>query len=308
VKNLKIKIVFRFLTDNQLEEEVRNKFKDAKKLLQMPPVMMVKKDENKIFSQDPALTGFSNSDWVFTDVTYGLTNEERLIVIRTPDGTLKEAPFEVKKRCWQIYFPMVNRSFNEPKMFEADNMKRLLNEQEYIFILDRACTQFDPYEQKFHDVTSKVYMHIDEHLHFDILRSTRHFGPMAFFLAWHKLIDNLLLDMIRNDYLKNGVQLISLMYQLNGIAESTDIMKSFNVDHEVEEQIQSTIKSLLSREEASLKKIDKSRSDLKMDEMCFEFIQNYVSKYSLKKPQLELTLQTYKEWHNELKTMGVRAN
>lgn len=274
----------------------------------MPPVLQVKKDECKVLSKDPALTGHSPYTYIFTDVTFGLRDDDRLVMIRTPEGTLQEAPFEVKKRALNIYFPGPNRSFREPHMFEADNMKRLLQEEEYEFILDRACTQFEPYEQRFHDITSKVYLHINDNFHFESLRSTRHFGPMAFFLAWHKIIDDLLIDMIRNDYLKNGVQLIVLMYKFNGIIkESTDIVNNLKISEEREEQIQQTIKNLLSQENSG-KKIDKTEGDLRMDEMCFEYIQNYVSKYSPKKAQLELALQTYKEWHNELKSIAKQSN
>lgn len=292
-----------------MEEEVRKRFSYAKKSLQMPPVLKVMEEKCKVLSKDPAITGHSRYTYVFTDVTYGLDNNERAVVIRTTDGTLQEAPFEVKKRVWNIYFPSVDRSFTEPHMFEDVNLKRLLNEQEYEFILDKACTQFEPYEQRFHDITSKVYLHINDNLHFEFLRSTRHFGPMAFFFAWHKIIDDLILDMIRNDYLKNAVQEIALMYQLNDIKEPTEIVNNLGVKEELEQQIQKTIKSLLSRENISSKKIDKSNEDLRNDEMCFEYIQNYVSKYSPKKAQLELALQTYKEWHNELKEIkDVKAN
>jgi small subunit ribosomal protein S22 len=272
----------------------------------MPPVLKVMEDNCKIISKDPAMSGFSKNTFVFTDVTYGLENNKRVIVTRTPDGTLSEAPFEVKKRAWQIYFPMKDRSFREPAMFEPDNLKRLLSEEEYEFVLDRACTQYEPYEQKFHDITSKVYLHLNDNLHFDHLRSTRHFGPMAFFFAWHKMIDNLLLDMIRNDYLKNGVQLVCLMYKLNDIKESVEILNKLRIDEELEDQIQATYKNLVSQEQH--KKIEKSKEDLLIDGLCFEYIQDYVAKYSPKKPHLELALQTYKEWHNELKNIAAQSN
>jgi small subunit ribosomal protein S22 len=279
---------------------VRNKFKQVKTLLQMPPVVKVLEDDCKVLSNDPALLNFSQETHVFTDITYGLRNEDRLVVVRERNGVLHEAPFHIKKRVWQIYFPMKGRRFIEPKIFDADNMKRLLEAHEYEFILDRLLLQFEPYEPKYHQITSQVYLHINDHLQFETLRSTRHFGPMAFAFAWHKMIDNLLLDMIRNDYLKNGVELICLMYKLNDIKEPMDILKQLHTEDQWEAQIKSTLQGLYSRDESLIKKIDKSELDLKIDEICFEFIQNYVKKYSAKKPQLELVLQTYQEFHNEI--------
>lgn len=262
-----------------------------------------------MLSEDMALSQLSPHSFVFTDVTFGLKPDERSIVVRQPDGTLEEASNELRKRMLQTYFPTQNRTFREPKVFEPENFKRLLEEHKYEFLLDRACCQYDPFEERFHEITTKIYTHVNDNFQFGALRSTRHFGPMAFFLAWHKLIDDLLLDMIRNDYLKNGVQLICLMYKLNGVAEPMDILTKLKTEQELENQIQSTISALLSRDESAIKKVEKTAEDLGIDELCFEFIQDYVSKFSNKKPQLELTLQTYKEWHNELKSIqGIQSN
>jgi len=45
-------------------------------------------------------------------------------------------------------------------------------------------------------VTQRTYEHIAESGRFDDLRSTRHFGPMAYYLTIHHKIDSLLLDML----------------------------------------------------------------------------------------------------------------
>jgi small subunit ribosomal protein S22 len=294
------------MTLKQLETEVRKKFQDAKRLLQMPPVIGVLEDKCKVISSDPAVQGFSESSFVFTDVTFGLKNSERSVVIRNPDGTLQEAPWDVRKRVYQIYFPMVGRQFREPKMFEADNLKRLLNEEEFEFILDNMCMQFEPNEPRFHQISSQVYQYVNEHQKFDKLRSTRHFGPMAFFLAWHKIIDDLVLDMIRNDYLKNAVELICLMFKLNAIEGNPRILEKLSKIDYAERLIKSTLDKMLSK--SGSEKIDKTNEDLEIDELCFEFIQDFVKQHSLKKSQLELALQTYKERHNELKRIARGVN
>ena len=295
------------MTAKQLEEEIRSKFKTAENLLQMPPVVKMMEEQKKVISKDPAISNFSESSFVFTDVTFGLKNSDRSIVIRHPDGVLEEAPFDVRKRAYQIYFPMTGRKFRELKMFEPENIKRLMTEEEYEFALDRACLQYEPYEPRFHEITSQIYQHINEHQNFDKLRSTRHFGPMSFFFAWHKIIDDLVLDMIRRDYLRNAVELICLMYKLNAINDDTSILRTLERTNETEKQIQSTINQLLRREEAN--KIDKNSEDLATDELCFAFVQDsFVKNHSLKKPQLEMALQTYKERHNELKNIAAGVN
>lgn len=302
-------LIFRFLTTKQLEDEVRSKFNEALRLLQMPPVLQQMEEKQKIISNDPAISHHADSSFVFTDVTFGLKNSDRSIVIRRPDGILEEAPYDVRKRMYQIYFPMHGRKFREPKMFEDTNLKRLIDGEEYEFILDSLCLEYEPFEPKFHQVTAMVFQRVNEQQHFEKLRSTRHFGPFAFFLAWHKSIDDLLLDMIRNDYLKNGVELVCLMYKLNNIEANTSILKKLWEVDEVERQITSTINVMLTKDEANANKIYKTEHDLKIDELCYEFIQeSYVKNHSLKKPLLERTLESYKERHNELKNIAQGVN
>jgi small subunit ribosomal protein S22 len=274
----------------------------------MPPVLKQLDDKPKTISEDPALTSFSTSKFVFTDVTFGLKNSDRSIVIRHPDGTLQEASYDVRKRICQTYFPISGREMEEPAMFNEANLKRLLAENEFEYILDNLCLQFEPFEERYHQVTSQVYQYIDEHEGHDLLRSTRHFGPMAFFFAWHKIIDNLLRDMIRRDYLRNAVELICLTYKLNAIPDDTSILKVFENINQTENQIQETIKMLVNKNQPEIKQIDKSNDDLKLDEMSFEFIQDYVKNHSSKKGQLERTLQSYKERHNELKSIAEGMN
>jgi len=45
-------------------------------------------------------------------------------------------------------------------------------------------------------VTQRTYEHVAKSEKFDDLRSTRHFGPMAFYLAIHCKVDLLLVDML----------------------------------------------------------------------------------------------------------------
>lgn len=294
------------MTTKQIEDEVRAKFNAAQKLLQMPPIVKVLEEKPSSISNDPAIKGFSTSPFVFTDITYGLKNSERSVIVRSPEGMLEDAPYSIRKRVFQIYFPLQGRKFRDPKMFEPENLERVLDNNNYEFLLDNLCLQYEPYEQQFHDITSQVYQHINEHEHFDMLRSTRHFGPMSFFLSWHKMIDNLLLDMIRNDFLKNGVELICLMFKLNSIDEKSNILKKLEPYDDPEKLVKMKIKEMLSTapEDSIERQIGKSSSDFIVDELCFEFIQNFVKEHSLKKSHLELALQTFKEKHTELKRLA----
>lgn len=96
----------------------------------------------------------------------------------------------------------------------------LLSRNKYEFILDRACVQFEPDNPDYHRITQQVYEHINVEKHFDILRSTRHFGPMVFHLVWTRNVDNLLCDIIKNGQIKDAILLIRLYHKIHPTAKS----------------------------------------------------------------------------------------
>lgn len=97
--------IYKFMTDEQLEEALNEAKQKVDELLQMPPVVPIRQPIDKVLDVDPHLIGLETSNYVFTDVTFGIKDSDRLITIREPDGTLREAPWEVRDRINQIYFP-----------------------------------------------------------------------------------------------------------------------------------------------------------------------------------------------------------
>jgi len=166
-------------------------------------------------SRDPELKEFENCTLICTDITYGVSNRNRLIVARDTDGTLRQASWDERDRMNQIFFPQKHRKLTMPKMFEDEYLQAVLNDRRYKFILDRACIQFEPDDQKYISVTTKTYDHIDSTRSYSDLLSTRHFGPMAFYFCFYKRLDNMLLDFINKERLESAVDLIQLYYKLN---------------------------------------------------------------------------------------------
>lgn len=280
------------MTTEQIQEEVEAALQRAEVKLQMPPVMKIKEEHIEVLSEDPALQNFDDSDYVFTDITYGVPDADRNIVIRSVDGTLSTASLEVRKRLNQFYFPLNGRQVRVPKLFDADNLRELLARDAFEFVLDAMCIQFEPYERQFHEISGTVYEYIDEHKRFDALRSTRHFGPMAYFLAWHNRTDNLLLDLIQNDYLDNCVDLVELSCRLhNWQAPATaDKLTAFR---QLASQTTTSSRSVVDTEiEGS---VGKSANQIEADSIAMEIIKEFVREHSIKKVQLELAIQTYTE-------------
>lgn len=207
--------IYKFMTDEQLKQEMVKADAKAQKLLQMPPVVKIRKDEPKVFSEDPAIAGHETTKIVFTDITYGVSDRNRLVVVREPNGVLREATAAEKHRMNQVYFPVSHKEMDTPKMFEPEHLENVLQRKEYEFILDRACTQFEPDSEEYHNIVKQVYERVNAESHFESLRSTRHFGPMVFHLLWEKKPDNLLIELLNSDYLDEAVLTIELYYKIH---------------------------------------------------------------------------------------------
>jgi len=271
----------------------------------MPPIVPIQRENCKVISKDPGINLFDTSKYVITDITYGIDDADRTIVVRQLDGTLETADSKIRKRINQTYFPLQGRKVRPPRMFEQENLKKCLEQHEYVFVLDRMCIQFEPYEQEFHDISSQVYQHINDTKEFDILRSTRHFGPMSFFLAWHKVIDDLVIDMIKRDYLQNAVELICLMYNLNEIQYDRGILKELDQVRNANDLSQANKFAIAKtdlQQELDIT-VGKSIDQLKIDATCLDFIDNFCKSHAIKKSPMTLCLQLHRDSNKEKKDL-----
>ncbi|KAL3862739.1 hypothetical protein ACJMK2_008692 [Sinanodonta woodiana] len=223
------KPTYRQLTQDELEKEKQRAIQIAKRRLQMPPVMKIRDGSFEVLQKDPGLNMFSNAKHVFTDISFGLKDRKRLIVVREPDGTLRTATGKERDRLNHVYFPEDGRAPVMPQMFEEEYLETILEKGKYRYILDRACVQFDPDDPEFIRVTHRTYEVVCERHQFDVLRSTRHFGPMAFYFAWYKKIEPLLTDMVQRDLLTDGVNLIKLYFKMHQELSSTEVLEE-NID------------------------------------------------------------------------------
>ncbi|XP_066584943.1 small ribosomal subunit protein mS22 [Prorops nasuta] len=214
---------YRFMTDKSLQNALENSKIFIEKRLQMPPVVKARKEINEILNKDPEMQGYEASRFVFTDITYNVSNKQRIIVVREPNGTLRQAKWDERSRMNQIYFPTKGKEYISPKMFDGEYLMNLLKRREYEFLMDRACMQFDPDDPDYQRVAKSLYDHINAYKHYNDLRSTRHFGPFVFYLIWNKDLDNLLLDTLEHCKIEETTDLVKLFYLIhpNDRPEST---------------------------------------------------------------------------------------
>ncbi|CAF4938936.1 unnamed protein product [Pieris macdunnoughi] len=280
--------VYKFLTDEELNIEKEKANTNADRLLQMPPVVKLHEQINDVLSKDPALVGYDNSTYMFTDITFGVANEHRIIVQRNPDGTLESCDRDTRKRLNQIYFPMQGRKIREPKVFsEPEKFNGLLEGEKYEYILDRACVQYEPDERKYQEITSITYQHIDLHSKFDLLRSTRHFGPMVFYLTWHQSMDRLMLELVQSGVVREAVLLAALRQAVHNDLSNGEDYNAL-VSEILPRPIQLTKPEILSEE------------DIALDTKCTELVDTYINTSSSMKSQQALALQGFREYYQQL--------
>ncbi|GBN50723.1 28S ribosomal protein S22, mitochondrial [Araneus ventricosus] len=211
---------FEFATESRLKELQALATAKAFQKLQMPPVMDVREPINEVLAKDPELQGYLEYKTIFTDISPEVSCRDRVITVREVDGTLRKATWEERERMNQIFFPIPGRKLETPKLFESPYLEQLLDEGSYEFVLDCACMQFEPDAPEYHRVTYQTYEHIQEKKKFDLLRSTRHFGPMAFYFANKKSIDPLLIDMVSRQLLKSDACSAHLSDSVLSVAKS----------------------------------------------------------------------------------------
>lgn len=81
-----------------------------------------------------------------------------------------------------------------------------------MFILERAVVQFEPDDIDYIRVAQRTFDHILETKSFRVLKSTRHFGPMAFYYCVNNVIDELLVHIIRHEAVEDAQLLINIYY------------------------------------------------------------------------------------------------
>ncbi|KAG7237170.1 hypothetical protein INR49_032666 [Caranx melampygus] len=141
--------------------------------------------------------------------TYKLMTEEQLeqerfIVVREPDGTLRKATWEERDRLIQVYFPKEGRKLAAPLIFKEENLKS-------------PAGGVDCPVRRMHAAT---YEDLDKHGKYELLRSTRHFGGLAWYLVNTRRVDGLVVDMLKKELFQDAVSLVSLFHMVHPHSES----------------------------------------------------------------------------------------
>ncbi|KAM4743349.1 small ribosomal subunit protein mS22 [Anableps anableps] len=211
---------YKLMTDKQLEQAVQFATEEAKKQLQMPPFLPERKPINDVLAVDKILDGMDTAKYVFTDITYNIPHRERFIVVRETDGTLRKATWEERDRLIQVYFPRQGRKLTPHLLFKEENLKTVFSQDRHKDVLDLCLVQFEPDSSDYIRVHQATYEDLEKNGKYDLLRSTRHFGGMAWYLVIARRVDGLIVDMLRRELLQDAVSLVSLFHLVHPHSES----------------------------------------------------------------------------------------
>ncbi|KAL6735370.1 hypothetical protein Aduo_005820 [Ancylostoma duodenale] len=183
---------FALMTDERLAQTMDKMRAEARRFLNFVPLKEPRSQEVTVLSRDPEIEGFDNSKFVFTDITFDATDQDRTVVVREVDGTLRTATPEEHDRMNRTYYEKPNRPVFPPPVFEDPYLEDALNRKEHEFVLDWACWFFEPDDPAYVKLVQRVFDRVIEKGDFDVLHSTRHFGTMVFYLALNGNIPPLL--------------------------------------------------------------------------------------------------------------------
>ncbi|XP_063771710.1 small ribosomal subunit protein mS22 [Pseudophryne corroboree] len=206
---------YKLMTQQQYEEAVRSAAELAEQYLEMPPMLSERTPIDETLAVDEILSGTETAKLVFTDITYSTPHHERFIVVREPNGVLRKATWEERDRMIQVYFPRQGRKIFHPPVFREENMKRLFQEDRHEELLNRCIVQYEPDSAEYIKIRDHTFEDINRQRKYHLLRSTRHFGGMAWHLCSNKNIDGLLIDMLQRDLLEDAVCLVRLYHMMH---------------------------------------------------------------------------------------------
>jgi len=137
-----------------------------------------------------------------------------------PDGVLRKASWEERDRLLQVYFPKEGRKIMEPNLFKEQNLKMMFNQDRHQDVLDLCLVQFEPDSAGYIRVHRTTYEDLEKQGKYDLLRSTRHFGGLAWYLVNNRRVDGLIIDMLQRELLQDAVSLVSLFHMVHPHSDS----------------------------------------------------------------------------------------
>ncbi|XP_052819880.1 28S ribosomal protein S22, mitochondrial-like [Mya arenaria] len=193
------------LSDEELMKEKERAESLTERRMQMPPYMSERVLPSKPLLKDPQIAPALDSKYVFIDISARSKRipmkHARPVVVRHENGDLCVADPEIHDRVVRTYLLEPGQEVIPPTLFQDKHLKELLQPEKYLYLLDLACSQFEPDNPEFIRITHLIYDHAAANENFRVLEGTRFFGPLVFHLAVKDKLEPLLVYYIQEDRL-----------------------------------------------------------------------------------------------------------
>jgi len=210
---------YQLLTDEEVVQAEKLIMEEALKRLEMPVVMHKRKEIDMVLQKDPDIEGHDESNFIFTDISTSANDRNRRIVVREPNGVLREAAWEERERMNYIYFPKEGQKFQLPPMLTEEHLPNIFEQNRHVDALDLVSIQCQPDSPDYIRVHEHVYDNIDRKSLYHLLESTRHYGGMVFYLVSNKRINGLIFRMIKEERIEDAADILRLLYIIHPESE-----------------------------------------------------------------------------------------
>uniref|UniRef100_A0A914EHR4 Uncharacterized protein n=1 Tax=Acrobeloides nanus TaxID=290746 RepID=A0A914EHR4_9BILA len=181
---------YAMMTDEKLAQVKEKYAKMAEYFLQLIPIKEPLPETFKVITKDEELDGHDESSYVFYDIRDAL-DQDRLVVYREPDGTLRTAKPQELRRLNRAFYPRPNKPVYVPPVFFDPALEYALNLNKHELVMDFACWFFEPDELQFVQLIQEVIDRTVRDNKLENLYGTRHFSTLTFYLTLNKNIEPL---------------------------------------------------------------------------------------------------------------------
>ncbi|XP_065061109.1 small ribosomal subunit protein mS22-like [Rhopilema esculentum] len=221
---------YKLLSDEELCEEEKNIREKALKRLQMPDVKFERKEIDFAIQNDPEIEGHDESKFIFTDISTSKNEMNRRIVVREPNGILREATWEERERMNYLYLPKKGQSYRLPQMLTDQDLPVVFEQLRHADVLDLVSIQCPDDSPDYLRVHRRTYHDLEEREAYSLLESTRHYGGMVYYFVTQKRAKALILRLVREDRLDDAADVVRLHHVLHPDTEHAKEHGSDDVD------------------------------------------------------------------------------
>lgn len=183
---------------NEIDEDIKMK---SSRILSLKQIYTMRSPKlNYTLHKNEEINNHSQSKYVFIDTSKTIQDHnDRIIVVREPNGDLRLAGWNERRRLKFIFYGNDSEQLNKLPYFVSESgIKTMLFYNKHKYVMDYIDNHIEPDSPDFSRISSIIFNDILQNMKLDALYSTRHYVQ---FIYW--AITNNYFDKLLSIYLKN---------------------------------------------------------------------------------------------------------